>query len=126
MRTPIRAGVISKRTHDQIIKTALELCGTQSRRVLLLSSNPEFCLQRFRLQVVLNMDAHSNPRRVLKSAQEQEGRRRHRNKRDRARRAAETAEQRSKRLRKWREGDRARHTAETPEQRERLQEFVQH
>ena len=42
--TPIRAGGISKRTRGQRIKTVLELCGTQSRRVLLLSSNPEFTL----------------------------------------------------------------------------------
>ena len=27
----------------------------------------------FELQVILNMDAHSNPRRTLKSAQEQDG-----------------------------------------------------
>ena len=54
------------------------------RRVLFLSSNPEFNLQRFRLQVVLNMDAHRNPRRALKSAQEQEDRRKRRNKRQRS------------------------------------------
>ena len=41
----------------------------ESRRVLFLSSNPEFYLQRIRLQVVLNMDAHSNPRRTLKSVE---------------------------------------------------------
>ena len=38
----------------------------------------------------MNMDAHSNPRRVLKLAQKQEDWRRRRNERDRARRAAET------------------------------------
>ena len=59
------------------------------------------------------MDAHSNPRRALKSAQEQEDRRRRRNERDRARRAAETAEQRSERLRKRRERDCARRAAQT-------------
>ena len=59
------------------------------------------------------MDAHSNPRRALKSAQEQEDRRRRRNERDRARRAAETAEQRSERLRKRRERDHARRAAQT-------------
>ena len=62
------------------------------------------------------MDAHSNPRRALKSAQEQENHRRRRNERDRAWRAAETVEQRSERLRKQMERDRA----ETPEERERL------
>ena len=45
------------------------------------------------------MDSQSNPRRALKSVQEQEDRRRHRNKRDRAQHAAETVEQRSERLR---------------------------
>ena len=81
-------------------------------RVLFLSSNPEFYLQCSRLQVVLNMETHSNPRRALKSVQEQEARRRHRNKRDRARRAAETVEQRSERLTKWRERDCARCAAQ--------------
>ena len=51
----------------------------------------------------------SDPRRALKSAQEQEDWRRRRNKRDRARRAAETAEQRSERLKKRRVADHARH-----------------
>ena len=64
------------------------------------------------------MDAHSNPRRALKSAQEQEDRRWHRKERDRVRRAAETAEQRSKRLRKWRERDRARCAAQTASERQ--------
>ena len=90
----------------------------ESRRVLLLSSTPEFHLQRFRLQVVLNMGAHSNPRRGLKSAQEQEDRRRCRNERDRARRAADTAEQRSERLRKRRERNRARRAAQTASERQ--------
>ena len=63
------------------------------------------------------MDAHSNPRRTLKSAQEQDQLRR-RNKRDRARRAAETAEQRSERLRKRRKRDRARRTAQTASKRQ--------
>ena len=40
----------------------------------------------------VNMDAHSNPRRALKSVQEQEDWQRRRNERDRARRAAETVE----------------------------------
>ena len=86
------------------------------------------------------MDAHSNPRGALKSAQEQDQRWR-RNERDRARCAAETAEQRSKRFRNRREMDRPgaaqtaserqatsqhistcgheRIAAETPEERER-------
>ena len=81
-------------------------------RVLFLSSNPEFYLQCSRLQVVLNMETHSNPRRALKSAQEQEDRRWYRNERDRAWRAAETAEQRSERLTKRRERDRARCAAQ--------------
>ena len=81
-------------------------------RVLFLSSNPEFYLQCSRLQVVLNMETHSSPRRALKSAQEQEDRRRPRNERDRARHAAKTAEQRSERLTKRRERDRARHAAQ--------------
>ena len=66
LRTPIRAGRISKRTRGQ---TVLELCGTQSRRVLLLSSNPEFYLQCFRLQVVLptaTLEELSNQRRSKK------------------------------------------------------------
>ena len=69
LRTPIRAGGISKRTRGQRIKTVLELCGAQSRRVLLLSSNPEFFLQRFRLQVVLptaTLEELSNQRRSKK------------------------------------------------------------
>ena len=69
LRTLIRAGGISKRTRGQRIKTVLELCGTQSRRVLLLSSNPEFFLQRFRLQVVLptaTLEELSNQRRSKK------------------------------------------------------------
>ena len=74
----------------------LRYSSLQSGRVLLLSSNPESYLQRFRLQVVLKHGCHSNPRRALKLAQEQEDRRRRRNERDRARRAAETAEQRPK------------------------------
>ena len=36
----------------------------ESRRVLFLNSNQEFYLQRFRLQIVLNMNAHSNPRKL--------------------------------------------------------------
>ena len=64
------------------------------------------------------MDAHSNPRRALKSAQEQEDRRRRRNKRDRARRAAETVEQMSERLRKRRERDCARRAAQTASERQ--------
>ena len=63
------------------------------------------------------MDAHSNPRRALKSAQEQDWRWR-RNERDRARCAAETAEQRSERLRKWKERDRARCAAQTASERQ--------
>ena len=73
LRTPIRAGRISKRTRGHRIKTVLELCGTQSRRVLLLSSNPEFYLQRFRLQVVFKtwmptatLEELSNQRRSKK------------------------------------------------------------
>ena len=81
-------------------------------RVLFPSSNPESYLQCFRLQVVLNMDTQSNPRRALKSAQEQKDRRHRRNERDRAWRATETAEQRSKRLTKRRERDRARRAAQ--------------
>ena len=64
------------------------------------------------------MDAHSNPRKALKLAQEQEDRRRRRNERDSARRAAETAEQRSERLRKQRERYRARHVAQTASERQ--------
>ena len=60
----------------------------------------------------------SNPKRALKSVQEQEDRRRWRNKKDRARHAAETAEQRSKRLKKRRERDHARHTAQTVSERQ--------
>ena len=90
----------------------------ESSRVLFLTSNSEFYLQCFRLQVVLNMDTQSNPRRALKSAQEQEDRRQHRNERDRARRAAETAEQRSERLRKQRERDCARCAAQTASERQ--------
>ena len=87
------------------------------KSVLLLSSKPEFYLHRFRLQVVSNMDAHSNPRRALKSTQEQD-RQRHRNERDKAQRAAETAEQRSERLRKWRKTDHARCAAQTASERQ--------
>ena len=87
MRTPIRADGISKKTCGQRIKTN----STVLRRVLFLSSNPEFYHQYFRPQVILNMDAHSNPRKALKSAQEQEDQRQCRNERDRARCAAETA-----------------------------------
>ena len=64
------------------------------------------------------MDAHSNPRKALKLAQEQEDRRRRRNERDSARRAAETAEQRSERLRKQRERYRARRVAQTASERQ--------
>ena len=42
-------------------------------------------------RATLNMDAHRDPRRALKSAQEQEDWRRHRNERDRVQCAAETA-----------------------------------
>ena len=80
--------------------------------------SPEFYLQRFRLHVVLNMDAHRNPRRALKLAQQQEDRRWHRNERDRAQRAAEIAEKRSEKLRKRRERDRARHAAQTASERQ--------
>ena len=90
----------------------------KSKRVLLLSSNPDFLFQRFRLQVVLKMDTCSNPRRALKSAQEQEDMWWHRNKRGRVRSAAETVEQRSEGLRKWRERDRARRTAQTASERQ--------
>ena len=82
-------------------------------RVLLLSSNQEFYIQSFSLQVLFNMDTHSNPRRALKSVQEQEDWRWRRNEGGRARRAAETVEQKSKRLRKRRQRDRARRTAQT-------------
>ena len=102
--------------------TRLNSTVLESRRVLLLSSNPEFYLQRFRLQVVLNMDPHSNPRRGLKSAQEQEGRWHRKNERGRAWRAAETAEQRSKRLRKRRERNRARPAAQTAGERQATSE----
>ena len=88
------------------------ICTVLESRVLFLSSNPEFYLQCSRLQVVLNMETHSNQRRALKSAQEQEAWRRHRNERDRARRATETTEQRSERLTKQREKDHARCTAQ--------------
>ena len=87
-------------------------------RVLFLTSNPEFYLQCFRLQVVLNMDTQSNPRRALKSAPDQEDHRQRRNERDRARRAAETAEQRTERLRKRRERDHARYAAQTASERQ--------
>ena len=112
MRTPTRAGGISKRTRGRRRRYSTVFV---SRRVLFLASNPEFYLQRFRLQVVLNMNTHSNPRRALKSAQERRSkdRRRRRNERDRARRAAETAEQRSERLRKRWERDRTRRAAQT-------------
>ena len=115
---PIRAGGISKRTRGRRTKTVLESMVLECRSVLLLSSKPEFYLQRFRPQVVLKMDAHSNPRRALRSAQEQEDWRWHRNERDRARRAAETVEQRSERLRKQRERDCARHAAQTASERQ--------
>ena len=36
----------------------------ESRRVLFLNSNQEFYLQRFRLQIVLNMNAHSNSKKL--------------------------------------------------------------
>ena len=84
------------------------------RPTVFLSPNPKFYIQRFSLQVLFNMD----PRRTLKSAQEQEDRRRRRNERDRARRAAETVEQRSERLRKRRERDRARRAAQTGSERQ--------
>ena len=64
------------------------------------------------------MDAHSNPRRGLKSMQEQGDWRPHRNERDRAQRAAETAEQRNERLRQWRERDHARRAAQTASERQ--------
>ena len=62
------------------------------------------------------MDTHSNPRRAVKSAQEQEDRRR----------GAETKEtvldelqrQRNERLRKRREKDRARRAAQTASERQ--------
>ena len=96
-------------------KTVFKLYGTRlESRVLFLS----FYLQCFRLQVVLNIDTHRNPRRALKSAQEQEDRWRRRNERDRARHAAETVEQRSERLRKQRERDCARRAAQTPSERQ--------
>ena len=85
---------------------------------VLESISPEFYLQRFRLQVVLNMDAHRNPRRALKPAQEQEDRRRCRNERDRAQHPAEIAKKRSERLRKRRERDHARHAAQTASERQ--------
>ena len=47
------------------------------------------------------LPTQSNPRIALKSAQEQEDRRRRRNTRDRARRAAETAEQKGVKVEKW-------------------------
>ena len=63
------------------------------------------------------MDAHRNPRKARKSAQEQD-RRRRRNERDRAWRAAETVEQRSERLRKRRERNCARRAAQTASERQ--------
>ena len=60
MRTPTRAGGISKRTRGRSLRRRYSTVFT-SRRVLFLASNPEFYLQRFRLQVVLNMNTHSNP-----------------------------------------------------------------
>ena len=67
LRTPIRAGGISRRTRGQRIKTVLELCGTQSRRVLLLSSNPEFYLQRFKTWMpTATLEELSNKRRNKK------------------------------------------------------------
>jgi len=60
------------------------------------------------------MDVHSNPRRALKSAQEQEEQRWHRNERDRAGHAAETVEQRTERkILNGEERDGARRTAQT-------------
>ena len=67
---------------------------------------------------ILKMDTQTSSRRGLKSAQEQEDWRRHRNERERARRAAETAEQRNKQLRKRRERDRARCAAQTASERQ--------
>ena len=64
------------------------------------------------------MGTQSNPRRALKSAQEQDDRRRRRNERDRGRCAAETAEQRSERLRKRKERDRARRAAQSVSKRQ--------
>ena len=96
-----------KKTWSKWIKMVLQ------SRVLLLSSNQEFYIQNFSLQVLFNMDTHSNPRRALKSVQEQEDWRWRRNEGGRARRAAETVEQRSKRLRKRRQRDHARRTAQT-------------
>ena len=51
-------------------------------RALLPSSNSEFNLHSFRLQVLLNMDTHRSSRRVLKPVQEQEDQRPCRNKRE--------------------------------------------
>ena len=70
------------------------------RPIVCQTISPEFYLQRFSLQVLLNMATRSNPRRTLKSAQEQEDQWRRRNKRERARRVAE---QKSKRLKKRQE-----------------------
>ena len=54
----------------------------------------------------VNMDAHSNPRRALKSAQEQEDWRQHRNKRDRPYMLQRQRNKGVKDLRKWRERER--------------------
>ena len=86
--------------------------------VLLLSPNPEFYSQCFSLHILFNMDTQSNPRRALKSAQEQEDQRRQRNETDRAQRAAVAVEQRSEWLRKRKERDRARHAAQTASERQ--------
>ena len=72
----------------------------------------------FRVLLLTFLLTWSNPKRALKSAQEQEDWQRRRNKRDRARRAAETAEQRSERLQKRRERDHARHAAQTVSERQ--------
>ena len=102
MRTPTRAGGISKRTRGRRRRYSTVFV---PRRVLFLASNPEFYLQRFRLQVILNMNTHSNPRRALKSAQERRSkdRRRRRNERDRAR---VLQRQRNKGAKDWESGRR--------------------
>ena len=94
--------------------TVLELFGIQSRRVLFLSSNPEFYPQCLWLKFFSNMDAYSSPRRTFKSTQEQENRD-----------GAETKETELDVLqRQWKEqkiekaeGD--RHSAEMPEEKEK-------
>ena len=63
------------------------------------------------------MDAHSNPKRALKSAQEQEDRQRCRNERGRST-CCRDSEQRGERLRKRRERDRARRAAQTASERQ--------